>query len=195
MSIYNNKLTAGNSFPKLSVTRLDGVTVELGKPEDLEGDLPAWRMVVLYRGQHCPMCTEYLEQLKACIDDLATISIDVIAVSADSLEQLQAHLSRTDKHHIESPNFPMAYGLQQSDLEALGAYISVPRSPQETDHNFAEPALFIVNEEGNLHVVEYSNNPFVRADLKTLVRGLKWIRNPDNHYPIRGTAEYTSSAK
>lgn len=71
-----------------------------------------------------------------------------------------------------------------------GLTASLPRSERETDHNFAEPALFVVNEDGRLHVEEYSNNPFVRADLPTLVRGLKWIRKPENDYPIRGTAGY-----
>lgn len=184
-----NKLHASESFPNITATALDGQTVGLSKPriDKLSPDLPAWQMILLYRGQHCPMCTEYLMHLKDYIDDLAAISIDVLAVSADSKEQLEAHLNRTDKHHIAEPNFLFAYGLQQSDLQALGAYISLPRSEKETDHHFAEPALFIVNDEGKLHVVEYSNNPFVRADLATLVRGLKWIRNPENNYPIRGT--------
>ncbi len=65
-------------------------------------------------------------------------------------------------------------------------YISDPRSPQETDHPFSEPALFVVNNEGNVHVADISNNPFVRPELETLVSGLGWIRNPDNNYPIRG---------
>jgi hypothetical protein len=38
-----------------------------------------------------------------------------------------------------------------------------------------------------VHVTDISNNPFVRPDLEQLLSGLKWIRNPDNHYPIRGT--------
>lgn len=189
---YTPKLTAGQSFPELTATMLDGSKATLGAPRAgaVSDALPAWQMVVLYRGQHCPMCTEYLKQLDSHIDALQEISIDVLAVSADSKEQLDAHLTRTDKHAIGAVNFPFAYGLDQAALEALGAYVSVPRSAQETDHNFAEPALFVVNEEGSLHVVEYSNNPFVRADLGTLLRGLKWIRNPDNNYPIRGTAEY-----
>lgn len=67
-------------------------------------------------------------------------------------------------------------------------HISQPRSEQETDHNFAEPGLFVVNQDVKLHVVDISNNPFVRPELSKLVSGLKWIRNPDNNYPIRGTA-------
>jgi hypothetical protein len=72
-------------------------------------------------------------------------------------------------------------------MQTLGLYISNPRSDQETDHPFAEPGLFVINSDGDVQVVDLSNNPFVRPDLLTLVNGLKWIRNPDNNYPIRGT--------
>ena len=83
-------------------------------------------------------------------------------------------------------SFSLAYGLTTEQMQTLGTYISDPRSSQETDHPFAEPALFVVNEQGNVHVVDYSNNPFVRPDLATLVSGLNWIRDPKNNYPIRG---------
>lgn len=72
-------------------------------------------------------------------------------------------------------------------MKTLGVYISIPGSDKETNHHFAEPAMFVVNEHGNLHVVDLSNNPFVRPDLEQLASGLEWIRNPNNHYPIRGT--------
>ena len=61
-----------------------------------------------------------------------------------------------------------------------------PRSSEETDHPFAEPGLFVVNDEGKVHVVDISNNPFVRPELQSLISGLDWIRNPANNYPIRG---------
>ncbi|NMV24975.1 thioredoxin peroxidase, partial [Vibrio parahaemolyticus] len=50
--------------------------------------------------------------------------------------------------------------------------------------------LFVVNEHGDLHVVDISNNPFVRPELGALSRGLAWIRDPNNNYPIRGTLDY-----
>ncbi|GAA4649730.1 hypothetical protein GCM10023116_20100 [Kistimonas scapharcae] len=87
-------------------------------------------------------------------------------------------------------SFPLAYGLSLEAMKTLCLYISVPRSEQETDHNFAEPGLFVVNEEGNIQVIDISNNPFVRPDLEALASGLEWIRNPENHYPIRGTYSY-----
>jgi hypothetical protein len=66
-------------------------------------------------------------------------------------------------------------------------YISIPHSEKETDHNFAEPGLFVINGDGQVQVVDLSNNPFSRPDLEVIVSGLEWIRAPENNYPIRGT--------
>ena len=86
--------------------------------------------------------------------------------------------------------FPLFHGLSVAQMKELGLYISDPRSPQETDHPFSEPGPFVINEHGTLQVIDISNNPFVRPELKTLVSGLRWIRDPENNYPIRGTHPY-----
>ena len=138
-------------------------------------------MIVVYRGRHCPLCTKYLNQLETYKKRLFDNKVDLVAVSGDSKEQLEAHLPKLEV------SFPLYYNLSLEQMETLGTYISVPRSEQETDHNFAEPGLFVVNEEGKLHVVDLSNNPFVRPEIEQLASGLEWIRNPDNDYPIRGT--------
>lgn len=172
-----HKLAAGEPFPAITVPTLEGGMVELGKPcEDAD-----WKMVVVYRGKHCPICTKYLNQLEHYWDRLCANKVALLAVSADSEEQLKEHL-----HQLEV-SFPIAYGLTEAQMQQLGLYISVPRSTEETDHNFAEPGLFVVNQAGDLHVVDISNNPFVRPELERLVSGLEWIRDPKNNYPIRGT--------
>ncbi|MBY6187603.1 peroxiredoxin family protein [Marinobacter hydrocarbonoclasticus] len=180
-----HKLAAGDRFPELHVTTFEGAGVRLGQPRpDTDTN---WQMVVVYRGRHCPLCTKYLNQLEGFREELQTIGVDIIAVSADSQAQLADHKTRLEV------GFPLAYGLTQAQMDALGVYVSLPRSEQETDHNFAEPGLFVVNEAGNLHVVDISNNPFVRPELQALVNGLRWIRDPDNNYPIRGTRKNAES--
>lgn len=82
--------------------------------------------------------------------------------------------------------FPIAYGLTVSQMEQLGLYISEPRSEKETDHLFAEPGLFVINDKGQLQIVDISNGPFVRPELEVLLSGIGFIRDPNNHYPIRG---------
>ncbi|NMP16776.1 redoxin family protein [Thalassotalea sp. Y01] len=171
------KLSAGNHFPAIDVVLESGDTVRLGQSRQANTD---WQLVLVYRGRHCPLCTKYLNNLQNYQQALLDVGVDIIAVSADSLEQLQQHKTQL------SVNFPFAYGLSIAQMQTLGLYLSDPRSPQETDHVFAEPGLFVVNEQGNLHVVDISNNPFVRPELEALVNGIGWIRNPDNNYPIRG---------
>ena len=173
---YTDKLHPGSMFPDITATLLNGDSVTLGKP----GQGADWQLVLVYRGRHCPMCTRYLHALEQAKASLAEIKVDIVAVSGDSEAQLQAHLEQL------KVSFPIAYGLTLEQMKALGLFISDPRSPQETDHPFAEPGLFVVNAEGNIQVIDISNNPFVRPDLTTLVNGLAWIRNPENNYPIRG---------
>jgi peroxiredoxin len=174
------KLNAGDAFPSIEVTDSEGNQVTLGQPRDGF----TWQAVFVYRGRHCPLCTRYLNQLVEYKEQFAQAGVDIIAVSADSEAQMRQQLTQV------SVNFPIAYGLTEAQMKALGVYISIPRSEQETDHNFAEPGLFVVNEQGNLHVVDISNNPFVRPELGALANGLNWIRDPNNNYPIRGTFAY-----
>ena len=174
------KLVAGAPFPKISVTALDGSELVLGNAAEPS----TWQMVVVYRGKHCPLCTKFLNELESYRERLLAIGIDVVAVSGDSKEQFEEH---SPKLNI---GFPVGFGLSLAQMKELGVYISDPRSEQETDHPFAEPALLIVNEDGDLQVVDISNNPFSRPSLEALVGGLEWVRNPENNYPIRGMHAY-----
>ena len=173
---YTNKLHAGTDFPIVEAHLLNGEIKNLSTPEQGYD----WKMVVVYRGQHCPLCTHYLNQLESVKNLLAKIGVDLIAVSGDSKAQLKSHMERLEV------SFPIAYGLTIKQMKELGLYVSDPRSPEETDHPFAEPGLFVVNSEGKVQVADISNNPFVRPELKSLINGLGWIRNPENNYPIRG---------
>lgn len=126
------------------------------------------------------MCTRYLNELESLVPQYHQISIDVMAVSADSAEQLQQHQTQLNV------TYPIAYGLTVEQMQQLGVYLSSPRSEKETDHVFSEPAIFVINAEGKVQVLDMSNGPFARPDLSVLLQGLSWIRDPQNHYPIRG---------
>lgn len=171
----DKKMTAGDSFPDITVSTVSGDSCRLGTPA---GDAD-WRMVVVYRGQHCPLCTRYLGLVEAQKEKLTGLGIDVVAVSGDNLEQAQSH------QQMMELTIPVAYGLTIEQMQKLGLYISHPRSEQETDHPFPEPGLFVINSEGKVQLVDISNGPFARPELETLVKGLEFVRN--NDYPIRGT--------
>lgn len=175
----STKFTAGDLFPSLELPTLDGDKLSIGTPQAGFD----WRMVVVYRGKHCPLCTRYLNEVEKLKDEFFKLGIDIVAVSADSQAQASAHMEKL------LVSYPLAYGLSTEQMKQLGLYISHPRSAQETDHPFAEPGLFVINDKGQAQVLDISNGPFVRPELGVLLSGLAFIRNPQNNYPIRGTYE------
>jgi peroxiredoxin len=175
----STKLAAGQTFPVINASFLDGSSVELGKAT---GETQ-WQLVVIYRGKHCPLCVRYLNLLEEYKQLLADINVSLVAISADSEEQLTETM---DKLNI---SYPIAYGLTETQMKQLGLYISEPRSAQETDHNFAEPAFFVVNEHGTVQAANIANAPFLRPEPEVLVNGLKFVRSQGD-YPIRGTVAY-----
>lgn len=171
------KLTAGQPFPSITVSTLAGGQLELATPSTPYD----WRLVVVYRGKHCPICTRYLVELRELKSEFNEAGIDVVAVSADTEERAKIQTAEI------LPNFQVGYGLTIEQMQTLGLYISSPRSEQESDRPFAEPGMFVINENRAIQIIDISNFPFGRPDLGTMLSGLKYIRAPENSYPIRGT--------
>ncbi len=171
------KLLSGSKLPEIKLSLVGGGTVTLGIPEK-NGN---WQLIFVYRGKHCPICKEYLKKLQTLNDKFLAIGGEVIAVSGDPKEKAM------DMMEASGLSFPVAYGLSIEQMQALGLYISNPRSPQETDRPFAEPGMFAVNTEGKVHLIDISNTPFNRADPDELLDTVDWIQK--NDYPIRGTYE------
>ena len=169
---HTGKPVAGSNFPPVGVARLGG-------GEIVPAAMPGWRLVIVYRGRHCPLCKLYLGTLDRLVDEFAAAAIAVVAISADPEEKAEA--DRTEFGW----RFPIGYGLTIGQARELGLYVSEPRSPQETDRPFAEPGLFLINPQGQIQIVDISNAPFARPDLAAIARGAKRIQ--EVNYPIRGT--------
>ncbi len=165
------KLHPGQLFSPVSFKRLNGPDYTFGTPG-------SWQALFVIRGQHCPICKAYLAEIEARRDAFVDRGVSVAAVSADSEAQTK-QIAEAAK-----PSFPLLYGLDEATMRNLGLYISEPRSAQETDHRYPEPALFVVNPEGKLHLIDIANAPFLRPDLDRLVRGLGFLI--ERNYPIRG---------
>ena len=168
------KLKAGQAMPEISLPTLGGGTVSLG------ASTGGWRMIVVYRGLHCPLCKKYLGGLQDLAPKYEEAGIELILVSGDPEEK--AATAKQDWRLAQS----VAYDLKPEQMQKLGLYVSEPRSEQETDRPFPEPGLFVINPEGKLQIVDISNAPFARPDLANLLTGLKFVQEKD--YPVRGTA-------
>jgi len=154
------KLAAGAAFPAIVVPRLGG-----GEIAPAAG--AGWRLLVVYRGRHCPLCKIYLNTLDSLLDDFRATGVEVMAVSTDPEAKAAADVAEFGWR------FP------------LGLYVSAPRSPEETDRPFAEPGLFLINPAGTIQVLDISNAPFARPDLAAILRGTKLIQA--RGFPAHGT--------
>lgn len=158
-------------MPDIEVQTLSGQTASLGGA--------GWKMIVLYRGAHCPICKQYLTDLEGMKEAYNAEGIELIAVSADQADRAAPFISEIGFSST------VGVGLTIDQMTSLGAYISDPRSEKEAPAPFAEPALFVVNPDGAVQFMDKSNAPFVRPDLGKVLGGIKFVR--ENSYPIRGT--------
>lgn len=169
------KLDSGGVLPSITLPLVGGGEATLGDANKHDH----WRLVFVYRGLHCPICRKYLRKLNSLANQFAEAKAEIIAVSGDPQTKAETMV------HKEQITFDVAYGLSIEQMQQLGLWISEPRSEQETDRPFAEPALFAVNTDGKIHLIDQSNTPFNRSDLEELLDTVIWIR--ENDYPIRGT--------
>ena len=171
----SHKAISGGTLPALTLSLVQGGEITLGKVSDPEN----WQIVIIYRGLHCPICRKYLTRLEELREGFAAAKAELVVVSADPIEKAR---KMVDDYGI---GFPVGYDLSIEQMKELGVYISDPRSADETDRPFAEPATFAINTDGRIHLIEISNTPFNRADLSELLETVEWVR--ENDYPIRGT--------
>ncbi|MFD2256005.1 peroxiredoxin-like family protein [Luteolibacter algae] len=173
----SKKITSGGKLPAITLSTVNAGEITLGKVKK-PGN---WQIVTVYRGLHCPICHKYLARMEELKEDFEKLGVELLAVSGDPVEKAE---KMVDEHEL---TIPVAYGLSIGEMKELGLYISEPRSKEETDRPFAEPATFAVNAEGKLQLIELSNTPFNRADLGELIESVQWVQ--ENDYPIRGTFE------
>jgi peroxiredoxin len=163
----------GQTFIPETFKRLDGEDYVFG----VDGH---WQALFVFRGQHCPICKTYLGTIEAQLGAFDVLGVSVAAVSADT--ETLTRVTAAASH----PTFPLLYDMDLGTMKRLGLYISEPLTAQGPQHYFAEPALLVINPDGVLQIVDIANAPFVRPELDTLLRGLRFVMENKN-YPIRGT--------
>ncbi len=173
----SEKLAAGSMFPVIPLPVLGGQMRDITKPKaGLD-----WMLILVYRGKHCPLCTTYLKQLNALIPDLNGLGVDVVAVSADAEARAISHMEEV------SPNFEVAHSMSIPQMQELGLYISGPHNGMNVETPFAEPGLFVLDENGILQIIDISNVPFARPDLAWIAKGIGFRRGPMKDAPVNGT--------
>jgi len=172
MAALNSKPFAGEPLPDFSATRLDGSTLHF------RGSNGGWFLLVVYRGKHCGRCKKYLNKLQMMQIDWRAAGFDILVVSADSVEKAQSDVDEFGW------TFDLACELSVEDMQKMGLYISDPLSPEETDRQFAEPAVFCIRPDNTVQITAVSNGPSARPDLEELLDGMQFTIKHEK--PARG---------
>lgn len=166
--------SAGQSLPTVSVTLMDGSSVDVGPATG------RWCLFIVYRGKHCGRCTKYLNILETMQGEWRDAGFDVVVTSADPKEKTAANVE------ANGWTFPMGHSLQEDDMRRLGLYVSDPLGPDENDRRFAEPGVYCLRDDGTVQIAAISNGPSARPDLAELLDGMVFTIN--NGKPARGLA-------
>lgn len=173
----NIKLSPGEKFPEITVPILEGGEMNLTQIDEGYD----WKLVVVYRGKHCPLCTNYLIELNETLAKFHELGVEVVAISADSHERAEQQM--TEIH----PDFPVGYGLSIEQMRELGLYISGVNNGIDVAAPFAEPGLFVIKEKGNLQITDISNVPFLRPEIQRVLWWINYIKNKAGDSPTNGS--------
>lgn len=176
----NTRPTPRQAVPPLQVPLLGGGRYDLARTAP-----DRFSLIVFYRGHHCPTCCAYLASLARLRDEFARRGVQVIAISADSLER--ATHTREEWRLAE---LPIGYGLPIETGRHWGLYVSSSqarlRAPIEDPPIFTEPGLYLVEPDGLLHAGVVMTMPFALPRVEDLISALDLIGR--NHPPARGEA-------
>jgi peroxiredoxin len=158
-------------------------------PFDLANDDPErFTLVAFYRGLHCPICANYLQDLERLTPEFEARGVKTIAVSSD--EEGRAK-EMADK--IGAATLRIGYGLPLSAAKEWGLYISTSRGVTsigiEEPAYFSEPGVFLIRPDQTLYYASVQTMPFVRPVFREMVQALDFVIA--NDYPARG--EYTGA--
>lgn len=141
-------LLIGEKIPDVSLSDLSGKKIKL---LELAAQKPS--VFVFYRGGWCPYCNLHLSELQTIEPEIIKAGYQIIAISPDSPESLQASISKnklnylllSDNHTVASRGFGLAFQAPERYTEMLSK-----ASAKQNINVLPVPAVFVVNTAGEI---------------------------------------------
>lgn len=147
-------LLIGEKIPGVTLVDVAGKDVNL---LDLAARKPS--VVVFYRGGWCPYCNMHLSELQAIEAEIIKAGYQIIAISPDSPESLQASVSKHKLNYLllsdAKTEAAQAFGLAFQAPERYAELLS-KASADRNKHVLPVPAVFVLNPAGEI-LFEYIN--------------------------------------
>ncbi|QYJ85388.1 AhpC/TSA family protein [Shewanella mesophila] len=170
-------LLNGQTIPSVTVTELNGDSVSLAK---LTANKPS--VIFFYRGGWCPFCNAQMGQLKAIEQDLINMGFQLIGISPDSPDALNASLTKqkldytllSDAKLDAMRAFGLAYFTSAKTTKAYQSKLQVNNQMWKNSDGderlvLPVPAIYIIDKNGLVHFQYVNPNYKVRADPKLIL--------------------------
>jgi peroxiredoxin len=147
-------LLIGEKIPETQVLTIDG------KPASTNDLFKAGKTIVIfYRGGWCPYCNTHLNEVGQIEAELRALGYSIIAISPDAPENLKKSVDKnkltytlvSDKTGALAKAMGIAFKAPQAYEKLL-----TPNQGEAAELHLPVPALFLVNEEGEI-LFEYIN--------------------------------------
>lgn len=166
-------LVPGQPFPRLTLPRFGG-----GQIDTSAFDAPAFTVLNVYRGLHCPRCRAQMEDFTIHKGALAEAGITVVSVSTDD----QARAEQTVAEWAIG-DMAIGYDLTIPAARDLGLFVSETIREGEPAL-FAEAALFMIQPDGVLWGSSVNSFPFMRPTAEMILDAAATAKS--RNYPPRG---------
>lgn len=151
-----NPVEVGSTAPDVILAGSDNTTVSL---HALAAKNPI--VLIFYRGGWCPYCRTHLMELAQVEAELMELGFQIIAVSPDSPESLNAMLSAADQDPVyalysdataaAAKAFGLAFQVDADTYEKLLGYgIDLEAASGEDHHLLPVPAVFLIGHDGKI---------------------------------------------
>lgn len=188
MPIVERALKAGDRAPNFTLKNYSG---EL---RSLSGYLKSGPLVLtFYRGLWCPYCNLQLAAYNKGLDAIRALGADLVAISSEGADGAAAikdsDLPQETKDTIISApdfdvlhdasttvakNFGVAFVLPETHQQLLHAFkVNVERANGDNTYAFADPATYIIGQDGVVAWAYIPNNYRKRAEVSEILKQLK----------------------
>ena len=176
-----NPVLTGTTVPDVRLKTVEGDSVRL---KQLVKEKPA--VLIFYRGGWCPYCNRHMAQLQEAHSQLADLGYQVLAVSPDKPEYLQAskqekELSYTllsDSDMQASKAFGLAFKVDSATVERYkNNGMDLAERSGHDHHLLPVPAVFMVNPDGMITF------QYVNPDYKTRIKSEVLLAAAEAYHP------------
>ena len=173
--------------PKKVEPKAIGETVESVQLKDINGsaihtkDLFAEKptVLVIYRGGWCPYCNKQLSRLRKITDDIEAKGFQLIAVSPDHPESMQASIEKNgiDEYQLFSDSklnlaveLGLAFKVDEETIEKYEKYgIDLEKASGENHKSLPVPAVYVIDRNGKVQYRFYEPDYKVRLEENKLL--------------------------